>query len=394
MTQMCGLAFEPPCGCQADPFFEEEIAMNVLKASAICAEIAILGATTTVAWRLVADSGDIRIAGPIVAAAAAVELVRLPLALRVPKLKLGAAIGALTLAIGLSVLTGETLALGVDALLNARSSAVAAAETKLAEAQTSYDAVKADAARRDREHEQLVAAVATAQAHSEEIGRETVPLQANPSVSAFKTKKGWAAPGTGAANAAANANAKAQADHAARATAAETALASARDTLAALKPVDVKAEETGLTAAKQAVERERAANPMSRLAASIYRVSTSDLRDEDYQAVRRFVTLSLAGLMAGGTLAAGLISALPERGSRPGRVANAIRLWVARKRKSVVRVVEIPGPERIVEVDKILRVPGPETIKIKWMAYDVATGRRVKPDGSLGDAIPNRMAAE
>ena len=98
--------------------------------------------------------------------------------------------------------------------------------------------------------------------------------------------------------------------------------------------------------------------------------------------------------MAGGTLAAGLISALPERENRPGRVANAIRLWVARKRKLVVKTVEVPGPERIVEIDKILRVPGPETIKIKWMAYDVATGRRVKPDGSLSDTIPNRMAAE
>ena len=368
--------------------------MNVLKAAAITAETAILGATTTVAWRLVADSGDIRIAGPIVAAAAAVEIVRLPLALRVPKLKPGAAIGALTLAIGLSVLTGETLALGVDALLNARSSAVAAVETKLAEAQTSYDAAKAEAARQDGERDRLTAAATAAQAHSEEIGRETVPLQANPSVSAFKTKKGWAAPGTGAANAAANANAKAQADHAARAAAAERDLASARAALAALKPVDIKPEETGLTAAKQAVERERAANPMSRLAASIYRVSTSDLRDEDYQAVRRFVTLSLAGLMAGGTLAAGLISALPERGSRPGRIANAIRFWVARKRKSVVRVVEVPGPERIVEVDKIFRVPGPETIKTVWLAYDIATGRRVKPDGSLGDTIPNRVAAE
>ena len=368
--------------------------MNVLKASAICAEIAILGATTTVAWRLVADCGDIRIAGPIVAAAAAVELVRLPLVLRIPKLKLGAAMGALTLAVGLSVLTGETLALGVDALLNARSSAVAAAETKLAEAQTSYDAAKADMDRRDGERDRLAAAVTVAQAHSEEIGREIVPLQTNPAVSAFRTKKGWAAPGTGAANAVANANARAQADHAARAAAAETALASARAALAALKPVDIKAEEAGLTAAKQIVERERSANPMSRLAASIYRVGTSDLRDEDYQAVRRFVTLSLAGLMAGGTLTAGLISALPERGNRPGRVSNAIRLWIARKRKSVVRTVEIPGPERIVEVDKILRVPGPETIKTVWLAYDVATGRRVKPDGSLGETIPNRVAAE
>ena len=79
----------------------------------------------------------------------------------------------------------ETLVLGADGLLAARSAKTAIAETHLAEVRTAFDATRADAARRDREREQLAADVAAARKHSEEIGREVVALQSNPSVSAY-----------------------------------------------------------------------------------------------------------------------------------------------------------------------------------------------------------------
>jgi hypothetical protein len=49
---------------------------NPLKVAAIGAEIAILGATATVAWGLVAGSGNLLVTAPIVVAATAVETVR------------------------------------------------------------------------------------------------------------------------------------------------------------------------------------------------------------------------------------------------------------------------------------------------------------------------------
>jgi hypothetical protein len=312
--------------------------MNALRVAAIGAEIAILGATATVAWGLVANSGALLVTAPIVLAATAVEAVRLPLVLRIPRLGLLSAVGALTLALALSTLTAETLVLGVDSVLTARSLTVSEAETRLAEAQTSLDAAKSDMARRDTERDRLTAAVTAAQQHSEQVGRETVALQGNPSVSVYRGRKGWVAPGAGAANEAAGANAKAQAEHAKRAAAAEADLTAARAALAALHSIEPKAEEADLVTAKRAVERERAANPMSRLAAAIFRTDTANLTAEDYQAFRRFVTLSLAGLMAGGTLAAGLISALPERGTRQGKLARAIRAMVAARRKRLRRI--------------------------------------------------------
>ena len=339
--------------------------MDVLKTAAIGAEVAVLGATATVAWGLVADSGDIRVTAPIIVAATALELTRLPLVVRVPQLGFAAGIGALTLAASLSIVTAETLALGVDSLLTARSFSLTAAETRLAEAQVSFDAAKADGARRDEERNRLAGEVAAAQTHSEEIGRETVALQNNAAVSAYRTRKGWAAPGSAAAGAIAAANARAQAEHAHRSAAAEADLATARAALTALKPVDIKAEEENLVAAKRSVDRERAANPMSRIAASFHQVDTENLRAEDYQGFRRFVTLSLATLMAVGTLAAGLISALPERGDKPSKLARAIRAMVAARRKRLRHIeptIEYRYRDRVlhVPVDTLGRVLDPD----------------------------------
>ena len=216
----------------------------------------------------------------MIGAVLAVETLRLPLVMRIPKLGLIASIVALTLAVGLSVLNGETMALGFESLLNERAISVTAAETRLAEATTSLDAAKAEASRRDAEITRLTGTVAAAQKHSEEVARAPVTLQNNPAVGVVRIRKGWAAPGAGAANSVATANARTQADHARAQAAAEADLAAVRTTLAALKPIDLGAEEADVTAAKKAVEQARAASPMHRLAASIFRVGTAALTAE------------------------------------------------------------------------------------------------------------------
>ena len=298
---------------------------NALKVAAIGAEIAVLGATATVAYGLVAGSGNLLVAVPVVVAATALELTRLPLVMRAGSGKLGffGAAGAFLLASCITLVTAETLVLGVDGLLAARSVSTAAAETHLAQVRTAYDAAKADAARRDQERDRLTAAVAEAQKHAETIEHAAVSLQTNPAVSAYRTRKGgWVAPGSGAANTVAAANARAQADHTRQVEAAEADLTTARAALTAVAPVNIKAEEADLVTAQQTVERERAANPLSRLAASLYQTDVAHLRPEDYATVLKVITLSLAFLMATGTLVAGLISSLPDRGSSAAQQAR------------------------------------------------------------------------
>jgi hypothetical protein len=100
---------------------------DALKVAVSAAEIAILGATATTAWSLVASSGNLLVIAPIVVAATAVEAVRLPLVMRIPRLGFLSAVGSLALALALSTLTGETLVLGVNSVLTARSQVACAA---------------------------------------------------------------------------------------------------------------------------------------------------------------------------------------------------------------------------------------------------------------------------
>ena len=117
-------------------------------------------------------------------------------------------------------------------------------------------------------------------------------------MSAYHAGRRWVAPGSSAAGAVAAANAKAQAEHAARSAAAEAALSAARAELGASLPIDLTGPEAAVVSAKQAVERERAANPMTRLAASLFRTDTANLKAKDYEQLRRIVSVSV-GLILG-----------------------------------------------------------------------------------------------
>jgi hypothetical protein len=336
--------------------------MNSLAITAISTEIAVVACTGTVAYGLVAGSGTALIWGPMVGAMAAVELCRLPLVMRAPKLSLAGACFALALAGCVSILTAETLVLGTETLLTARAAGVTAAETALSQATTGLDAAKGAEARREADRARLTNAADEARRHSEEIGRELVGLQNNPNVSAYRGRKGgWIAPGSSAAGSVAAANAKAQAEHAARSAASETALSAARAELAAWRPVDLTGAEADVVAAKQAVERERAANPMTRLAASLFRTDTANLRAEDYQWLRRTVSLSVGAILAFGTLAAGLISALPNRADKPSKLARRLRA-IARRRRPIIVRRDVPGPIRFRD-------------RVVYLPTDPATGR-------------------
>ena len=89
-------------------------AVNALKATACIAEVALLGSTATIAWALVGGSSGHMIVAPMIVALLAVETLRLPLVMNVPRLGLGGKAAALALATALACLTGETTALGVE----------------------------------------------------------------------------------------------------------------------------------------------------------------------------------------------------------------------------------------------------------------------------------------
>ena len=150
--------------------------------------------------------------------------------------------------------------------------------------------------------------------------------------------------------------------------------------------------------AKQALSEELMLSPMHRLAASIYRVPVSEVTERQFNTVKNFAVFGLAGAISVITMLVSLVAhAEAKREKKPGRVANAIRAWIARKRKplKIVRVVEVPGPETIVE--KRVDVPGPtrDRVVFRYVPYSLETGLQIKPDGSPGERVPlHAVAAE
>jgi hypothetical protein len=66
--------------------------------------------------------------------------------------------------------------------------------------------------------------------------------------------------------------------------------------------------------------------------------------------------------------------------------------------RDVEKIVNVPGPVEYRDIEKIVYrdVPGPERtvekVVVKWVPYDVTSGLRVKPDGSLGEVAQIRAA--
>ena len=115
--------------------------MNPLKISVIGAEIAVVTSLAVSSYSIAFSgrSSDWGAAAPLVALTA-IESMRLPLAFRLPRMRLtGLVCGGAMLA-GLSVITGEAAVLGVHNLIFQRTRPVAEAERDLARAQISRDA--------------------------------------------------------------------------------------------------------------------------------------------------------------------------------------------------------------------------------------------------------------
>jgi hypothetical protein len=329
--------------------------MKALTIAAVGAEATVLGAVGTVAYGLVAPAGPTPVVIGTLTACLAVEATRMPLVMRAASLGPLARCGALALALCASTITFETLALGVEATLDARALPAAQAEEKLAEAQAELNSTKTIADR-------LTGEVEAARRHVEEISREPVSLANNPAVTVVHDRKGWRAPGNGAALAASQGNARAQDAHSRRLATAEADLAAARS--AASQGPSMANSERAVAEAGKAVEKATSESPLHRLTRAVYR--TDDLPPGAYATVKGAIVFSLAGALALGTLLAGWVSVLPERRARPSKVSLAIRRLIAARRRKI-RQYEPTIVTRF--RDRVVYVP-----------VDSATGQILNPD--------------
>jgi hypothetical protein len=294
----------------------------------------------------------------IVGAIAAVECLRVPTAMTIPKLRWSGAICAIALCLAITPLTAEGLILAADRLVHARSLGVARAQDDLERAQTAYDALKASADRRDQ-------AIADARRHRAEIDR---PLSLTPVPNG--TCSGRARNGARAVYdcrstlEAVEANRAALAAHSAELRQADAGVRAAESAPA----VSLERAGAELAASKQRLAAEKSDSVMHRAASAWFGVTPGELSDAQFQAFARVAIGALAISISTATMLAAFVSNLPKWDGKESRLARAFRAMIAARRKTLRRI-----EARTVVVDRIVRVHVP-THPDTGMPLDRRTG--------------------
>ena len=232
--------------------------MNPLKISVIGAEIAVVTSLAVSSYSIAFSgrSSDWGAAAPLVALTA-IESMRLPLAFRLPRMRLTGMVCGSAMLAGLSVITGEAASLGVTNLIYQRARPVAEAERDLARAQISRDQLNSAIAQRAVEITRLQADVETARAHRASIDKPP-ELQAPPAGRTCAGRHGSWNCGAAVQAEAVRANAAAQKAHADELRDASALVKTAEARLAAVQPApDTSAADAILADAKRKVADER-----------------------------------------------------------------------------------------------------------------------------------------
>jgi hypothetical protein len=341
--------------------------LNALKVAAIGAEVAVVS-TLAVSSYHIAFSGPSPdwLAGAPILTVVALESLRLPLAFRMPRMRLTGLACSVAMLAGLSVITGEAASVAFESLIFQRTRPVAEAEAALTQAQIGRDALKAAMSRRAEEIARLTADVESARAHRASIDRPP-ELQQPPPARKCAGKHGSWNCGAAVQAEAVSANAAAQKAHADELRDASALVKAAEARLAAVEPAsDMGVSDMSVAEAKRWVATERAVNPMFRVAAAWQRTPVEDLTSEEFETVKHWAVIALASATALATALAAIIGALPERGAGPNKLSLALRQMIAARRKTLRRFRE--------------RIEYRDRVRFIYVPCDPATGKVLDPD--------------
>jgi hypothetical protein len=355
----------------------------------ICAITAVQVGTET--------HGSIWACGPI-AIIAVMESMRVPLSGWAAHLRPLAMLGAFVVMAAIAFMTFEGMAMGVARFMDQRVHDVIEARTALEDIRNAQATAAADFDKATVEAASRRDALVKVQGQK----ADTVPVssaQCGGGVNRYGQRQGTYACDGGAGN---RNNKKAIENHQKQVEDAQKSLDEAEAQLKALPKPDPDAIKT----AEKAFNRAVAGSTMYRVAAAWFGVSVNKLTDDQFERFRRLAIITVAGSTAVATMIVSFVShATPRVPGEKGKLVHAIRAYLARKRKNVVRIVKetVEKPvEKIVEVEKHVvvdrpvivekrvDVPGPERIVVKHIhvPVDINTHRVVNADGTLGDAFP------
>jgi hypothetical protein len=354
--------------------------MKPMKIFAVVAETTVI-TTLAVSSYHIAFGGAVGwgdwLAGAPILTVVALESLRLPIAFALPKARLLGLVLSGTMLAGLSIITSEAASIAFENLIFQRSRPVIEAEAELKKVSISHDTLDEVNARRSQEHDRLAADLKAARDHRAEIDKP-VQLQA---VSPDKKCSGPVGKGKHAhwvtwtcnsdvQKTEVDGNAATQAAHNAELKAASDLVAQAQAKLDAAdaNPPDMHASDEAVKQAKQKVADARSMNPMFRVAAAWQGINVEDLSMNQFEGVKHYAVIALATATALTSALAAVISSLPERGPKgDGKLARAMRGWVAARRKTLRRI-----NERVVTQFK-------DRTKVVYVPVDVATGKVLDP---------------
>jgi hypothetical protein len=365
--------------------------LDLLKTATFAVEGVVISTCALAATQIAtAHGGSIWACAPILTIAA-MESLRVPVAMTMPKLKLLGQVAATALLIGITPLTFEGTALAFEQFMHQRVVEVAKAQTTADKAQTALNGANDETARRTADLERLEQVAKDAEAHRVEIAKKQPQLQALPPTQQCPSYR-WVGkgkrahqivtgshpcPDNGVTKSITNGNREAQEHHDSDLAKAEDEVGKARGDLRAAEAApapDTKKLAADLQDAKSDLELAKADSVMHRAAAAWFGVDVGDLSTAQFEIFKKWAMFGLAAATATVTMITAFVANMSRRDGRPSKVGMAWRAYLARKRKKLVRVVE-----------KIKNAPPLKVLEIKYVPFDPVSGRVINSDGSTGE---------
>jgi hypothetical protein len=329
-----------------------------LRLVALLVEVAVISVCAATAVSIATEHGGSVWDASIVGAIAAVEALRVPTAMTIPKLRWSGAICAVLLCVMITPLTAEGLILAADRLVHARSLGVARAQDEMERAQTAYDALKASADRRDQ-------AIAEARRHRTEIDRPATLMPTPSGTCSTRARGGLRATyDCRSTLEAVAANKTALEAHSAELRQADAAVKAAENA----PPVNLSQASEDLASVKQRLAVERNGSVMHRAASAWFSVNPAELSDGQFQAFARVAIGALAISISIATMLAAFVSNLPRWDGKPSKLERALRAMPAARRKTLRRIKEA------------VRTEFRDRVRFIYVPCDPATGKVLDPD--------------
>jgi hypothetical protein len=302
-------------------------ALPLLRATVLLVEVCVISVCAVTAVSIATEHGSIWDAS-IVGAIAAVECLRVPTAMTIPKLRWSGALCAIALCLAITPLTTEGLILAADRLVHARSLAVAQAQDDLERARLAHEALKAQADRHDQ-------AIADARRHRAEIDKPVTLAPVPAGMCSSRGRNGTRATYDCRATLEATAaNKAALAAHSVELRQADEAVKAAESAPA----VDLSQAAADEARAQARLAVERGGSVMHRAAAAWFGVTPAELSDTQFQSFARVAIGALAISISTATMLAAFVSNLPQWDGKPGKLARALRATLAATRKRLRRI--------------------------------------------------------